>query len=368
MASLPLAVIPPHVLALADYEALAREHLDPAIWAWLSGGSADELTLRDNAEAFQRIRLQHRVLKPMQGANTTLTLFDRDFPYPIFLAPVAYHRLLHKDGELATAIGASAMKAGMVVSTQASTRLEDIAAASTSPLWFQLYCQASREHTLALVKSAEAAGYQALVLTVDAPVNGIRNREQRAGFRLPPDITAVNLASFPVQANHVAKPGESPVFGSYLLENAPDWDDIAWLCRQTRLPVLLKGILSPQDARLAIEQGVSGIVVSNHGGRTLDGLPATIDALPAVVAAVHGRIPVLLDGGIRRGTDVLKALALGATAVMVGRPCLYGLAVAGAAGVAHSLHILRTELEVAMALAGCASLKEIDSSCLFTHG
>jgi 4-hydroxymandelate oxidase len=218
---------------------------------------------------------------------------------------------------------------------------------------------------LQLVQRAEAAGYKALVMTVDAPVNGVRNREQRAGFALPAAIRAVNLQAFPAQFSQQAVPGESPLFGTSLLANVPMWEDVAWLCRATTLPVILKGILSPDDALQAIDVGAAGIIVSNHGGRVLDTVPATIEALPAVAAAINGQIPILLDGGIRRGTDVLKALALGANAVLVGRPYAHALAAAGALGVAHMLHVLRTEFEVAMALTGCATLQDITPHVIF---
>jgi 4-hydroxymandelate oxidase len=199
------------------------------------------------------------------------------------------------------------------------------------------------------------------VLTVDAPVNGARNREQRAGFVLPPGMGAVNLQGAQQPPAHIARPGSPPLFGSALTEHALTWRDLAWLRAQTRLPILLKGVLSPQDAEQAAGEGLAGLIVSNHGGRVLDTVPATLDALPAVVRAVAGRLPVLLDGGIRRGTDVLKALALGAAAVLVGRPIVHGLAAAGAPGVAHVLHLLRTEFEMAMALTGCRTLADIDT-------
>jgi 4-hydroxymandelate oxidase len=283
---------------------------------------------------------------------------------PPIVAPTAFHKLFHPDGEMATVLGAGATGTGMAVSTQASVSLEEVAAARHAPLWFQLYMQHRREDTLSLARRAEAAGYEALVVTVDAPVNGARNEESRAGFRLPAGVEAVNVGGMPVPSS-TAGPGESPVFRG-ILDRAPTWRDIEWLRAETRLPLLLKGILHPADALLAVEAGMDGIVVSNHGGRTLDTLPATIAALPAVADAVAGRIPVLLDGGIRRGSDVLKALALGAKAVMVGRPVVHGLTVAGAVGVAHVLGILRAELEAAMALAGRATVASIDRSVIWT--
>ncbi|HDZ58427.1 MAG TPA: alpha-hydroxy-acid oxidizing protein [Pseudomonas xinjiangensis] len=356
----PLQRIPPDVVALDDYAGLCRQHMSEAACAWLNGGAADELTLRDNRAAFERIKLNTRVLQQMQGGHTELTLFGQRLAYPILLAPVAHQRLVHPDGELATLLGASAMGAAMVVSTQASVVLEDIASAAHAPLWFQLYMQADRAFTETLVRRAEAAGYQALVLTVDAPVTGVRNREQRSGFVMPSAVEAVNLAGSAPLPAHTARAGTSPLFGSPLVATAPSWEDLDWLRLQTRLPILLKGVLNPEDVRQALARGVDGIIVSNHGGRVLDGVPATIDALPAVVRAVDSAVPIFLDGGIRRGTDILKALALGAKAVLVGRPYVQALAAGGPAGVAHVLHILRTELEMAMILTGCRTLADID--------
>ncbi len=361
----PLAHIPLDIAALADYEAYARERMSPQAWAYLDGGAADELTLRSNRAAFDRIRLQPRLLNDLNQGGTQVELFGQHFDYPILLAPVAYQKLAHSQGELATVLGASAMKAGMIVSTQSSFSLEEIAQRAETPLWFQLYLQPQREHSLQLLRRAEAAGYQALVLTIDAPVNGVRNREQRAGFALPPGIEAVNLRGLPSPAQQTARAGESAIFGKQLPAHFPTWQDIAWLRSQTQLPILLKGILSAADAVQAVNTGVSGIVVSNHGGRTLDTLPATIEALPAIAQAVAGRLPILMDGGIRRGTDIVKALALGASAVLLGRPYVHGLAAAGAVGVVHVLHLLRTELEIAMALTGCKTLAQIGPEALW---
>jgi 4-hydroxymandelate oxidase len=355
----PLASIPPQIAAVADYEAYARERMTDGAWAYLSGGAADELTLRDNREAFDRLRLQNRVLADLKGGGTRLALFGDTFDYPIVLAPVAHHRLVHPQGELATVLAASAMKAPMCVSTQASVSLEDIAQAAQTPLWFQLYMQPAREHTLALVRRAEAAGCRAIVVTLDAPVNGVRNREQRAGFQLPAGIDTPNLRGLPPVVMPAAQAGQSALFGKGVLDTAPTWHDLAWLRAATTLPLIAKGITSPRDAAQAIDCGMDGIVVSNHGGRVLDGQPASIDALPAVARAVDGRVPLLLDGGVRRGTDIVKALALGASAVMIGRPYVHGLAAAGAIGVVHVLHLLRTELEIAMALTGCRTLADI---------
>ena len=360
--------IPPGLVTLADHEQHARTLLDDNAWAYFSGGAADEISLRANRSAWDNLPLWPRVLRPLAGGHTRVTLLGRTLAHPILLAPVAFQRLAHPDGELAMAYAAAALGAGVLLSTQASVSLESVAQAvlpdpGRGPLWFQLYLQPDRGFTQALVQRAEAAGYEALVLTVDAPTSGVRDRERRAGFRLPPGVGPVNLAGLQAPAPSALSPGQSALFDG-LLHHAPTWDDIAWLQSITRLPVLLKGVLHPTDARQAVSLGAAGLIVSNHGGRTLDTAPATATALPRVVQAVQGKVPVLVDGSIRRGTDVLKAMALGASAVLVGRPAVWGLANAGAAGVAHVLRLLRDELEVAMALTGCATLAEATTALL----
>ena len=364
--------IPPGLVTLADNEQHARTQLDDNAWAYFSGGAADEISLRANRSAWDALPLWPRVLRPLADGHTRVPLLGRTLAHPILLAPVAFQRLAHPDGELAMAYAAAALGAGVVLSTQASVSLESVAQAvlpdpGRGPLWFQLYLQPDRGFTQALVQRAEAAGYEALVLTVDAPTSGMRDRERRAGFRLPPGVGPINLAGLQAPAPSALSPGQSALFDG-LLHHAPTWDDIAWLQSITRLPVLLKGVLHPADARQAVSVGAAGLIVSNHGGRTLDTAPATATALPRVVQAVGGAVPVLVDGGIRRGTDVLKAMALGASAVLVGRPAVWGLANAGAAGVAHVLRLLRDELEVAMALTGCATLAEATPALLDGQG
>ena len=361
--------IPAGVVSLADHEAAAHTRLDANAWAYFSGGVADEITLRANQAAWQQCLLQPRVLQVLQGGHTRVQLLGRTLAHPIFLAPVAYQRLAHPDGEVATACAASAQQAGLVLSTQASVHLETVAQAVGSdpdrgPLWFQLYMTHDRGFTRELVQRAERAGFEALVVTVDAPVNGARDRERRAGFCLPPGVSAVNLAGLPPAPTTTLASGESALFDG-LLRSAITWADIEWLRSQTRLPVILKGVLHPDDARLAMQLGVTGLIVSNHGGRTLDTAPSTAAVLPRIREALGADVPLLVDGGIRRGTDVLKAMALGANAVLVGRPYVYGLANAGALGVAHVLRLLRDELEIAMALCGCATLAQVSKDCLF---
>lgn len=359
-----LTRIPDAIAAVPDYAAYARERLDPAIWAYLDGAAGDELSARWNREAWERLRLHGRVLADVAGGDTALTLFGSRLEHPVLLAPVAYQRLAHPDGELAAARAAAALGAGFVLSTLASVELEAVAALPDAPpLWFQLYCQPERAASVELVQRAEAAGYSALVVTVDAPLAGIRNRERRAGFRLPPGVSAANLRHG--QTPFAPGSAQASLVFDGIMRTAPTWRELDWLLDQTRLPVILKGIVSPEDAALAIERGVAGLIVSNHGGRVLDTLPASAEVLPAIAERVAGRVPILVDGGIRRGTDVLKALALGASAVLIGRPYLHGLAAAGALGVAHVLKMLREELEVAMALTGCARLADIGPGVLW---
>ena len=372
--ALPLQrhALPPGIASLADHERLARQQLDDNAWAYFSGGAADEITLAANRSAWDQITLQPRVLRALAGGHTRTELLGRTLAHPILLAPIAFQRMAHPDGERASAFAAAALGAGMVLSTQSSTPVEAVAQAmqgdpASGPLWFQLYLQHDRGFTRALVQRAEAAGCEALVLTVDAPTSGVRDRERRAQFRLPAGISAVHLAGLAPPPARALAPGQSALFDG-LLQHAPTWDDVAWLQSTTRLPVLLKGVLHPDDARQAAALGVAGLIVSNHGGRTLDTAPATAHALPRIAHAVQGALPLLVDGGIRRGTDVLKALALGARAVLLGRPAVYGLAHAGAAGVAHVLRLLRDELEIAMALTGCATLADATPALLLHPG
>jgi 4-hydroxymandelate oxidase len=350
-------------VSISDYARLAPARMSEMAWEYFEGGAGDERTVRGNLEAFGGIRLRPRCLVDVSSIDLRTRLLGRDLPFPILVAPTAYQRLAHPDGELAMVRGANAAGATLVVSTQANTPLEEVAAAATVPLWFQLYIQPDRDFTRSLVRRAAEAGYQALVLTVDAPVLGTRNREQRISFTLPPGLERANLRGLPAAKGSQRPTGTSIYSGA--LDAAITWKDIEWLRSLTRMPVLVKGVMGGADASRAVDAGVSGIIVSNHGGRTLDTLPPTIEVLPEIIAAVAGRVPVLVDGGIRRGTDVLKALGMGAAAVLIGRPPIYGLAVGGAAGVTHVINILRTELESAMALTGRTSIAEIDGSVIW---
>ncbi len=364
-----LGRIPPGVVNLTDHETHARQVLDDNAWAYFAGGAGDEITLRANRIAWDALALQPRVLRTLAGGHTRTQLLGRELAHPILLAPVAFQRMAHGDGELAMALAAAALGAGLVLSTQSSVPMEAVAQAmlgddTRGPLWFQLYMQHDRGLTVELVQRAERAGFEALVLTVDAPTHGARDRERRAGFQLPVGISAVHLTGLPASAQPALQTGQSALFDR-LLATSATWADIAWLQAQTKLPILLKGILHEDDAREAVRLGVSGVIVSNHGGRTLDTAVATARVLPRIAEAVAGTVPVLVDGGIRRGTDVLKAVALGASAVLVGRPAVFALANAGAVGVAHVLRLLRDELEIAMALCGCATLADVTPALLF---
>jgi 4-hydroxymandelate oxidase len=353
-------VNPPDLLDLTDFECAAKTVMPPMTWEYVSGAAADELTLRWNHEAYEKIRLMSRALVDVSQLDTRITLLDRELAFPILLAPTAYQKISHPDGELATVKGAGDANATMVLSTFSTVTLEEVAAAAKTPLWFQLYVQPDREFTRDLVHRAEVAGYQALVVTVDTPVLGPRYRELRAKFSPPERANLRGLKG----ATGAQRPTEQSIF-SLVLDPKLTWKDIDWLRSITKLPVLLKGVQNPADAERAVQAGVAGIIVSNHGARQLDTGPATIESLPRVVEKVGGKMPVLVDGGIRRGTDILKALGYGASAVLIGRPYVYGLAVDGARGVTRTVNILRRELESAMAMCGRTSIASIDSSVLW---
>ena len=357
----PLSAIPADLVSAADYQRHARQRLDENALAYLEGGAADELTCQANLQVWQDWALLPRMLRDLRGGHTRCRLLGQELQHPILLAPVAYQQLFHAEGELATAMAAGVMGGAAVLSSFASTPLEEVAAVAQGPLWFQLYWQGNGDRTLALAERAAAAGYQALVLTVDAPVSGLRNREQRAGFQLPDGVRAVNVEE--ALRLPELQPGQSAVFDG-LLALAPRWEEVAWLCRHSPLPVLLKGILHPADARQAMQAGAAGVIASNHGGRVLDSQLPAVKMLPAIRQAVGAEALLLVDGGIRRGTDVLKAIALGADAVLIGRPYVHALATAGALGVAHLLKLLREELEVGMALCGCRELADITPELL----
>jgi len=334
------------LFTLFDFEEPARGNMSAMAWEYLACGAADEITLRWNRESFEQIKLNPRVLVDVAKLDTTVELLGQTLPFPILLAPVGLQGLYHPEGEIAAVRGAGDAGATYVISSYSTTTLEKITAAASGPTWFQLYLQPERAFTKDLVQRAEAAGCKALCVTVDLPVLGVRNRMDRVRFAVPPDLSCPHMTKdftgFPVT-----------------------WDDVDWLMSFAKLPVLLKGILNPDDADIAVEHGVAGIIVSNHGARDLDSTPATIEALPHVADRIAGRIAVLMDGGIRRGTDVLKAIALGANSVLIGRPFAFGLGAAGSEGVTLVVDILRKEFEIAMALTGRPAISSIDRSVLW---
>ena len=335
---------------VGDAERIAADVLDRGVLGYFAGGAGDELTLRENVEAWQRWRLRPRVLVDVSEVSTRIELLGDSLSMPILVAPAAFQRLLHAEGEVGMATAAAEAGTAMCLSTLATTRPRDVAAAAPpGRRWFQLYCFRDEAVTRALVDEAVESGFEAIVLTVDAPPAGNRERDLRTGFRLPPDLGVPSL---------VAAVGEKKLTieeAFDLMTRALTWSDLEDLASEASVPVIVKGVLTAEDATLAVEHGAGGIVVSNHGGRQLDRSPATADALAEIVDAVEGRLPVLVDGGIRRGVDVALALALGADAVLVGRPVLWGLAAAGRSGSLRVLEILRAELELALALCGATS-------------
>jgi 4-hydroxymandelate oxidase len=330
----------PRFVTVDDYEPVARERLPPDVFDFYAGGAGDEWTLAENRRAFERWVIRPRMLTGAYPPDPGVELFGSRLSMPILVAPWAYQGMAHPDGELATARAAAAAGTIMVVSSTVHDRLEEVAAATDAPKWWQLYVFTDREYTSEMLKRVVASGFEAVCFTIDLPVIGLRHRDTRHGFDVP-----------------VGLPHDEFVFDANIT-----WDDIAWVREHAPIPLLLKGIMAPEDARLAVDTGVDGIVVSNHGARQLDTVPATITVLPEIVEAVGGRIPVLVDGGIRRGTDVFKALALGASAVLVGRPACWGLVVDGEQGVVSVLTILREELENAMSLAGTHAIADIERS------
>lgn len=348
------------VLNLHELEAIARERLPAMAWDYYASGADDERCVRRNCEAFDRLALHYRVLVDVARRDLATTLLGQRIAMPIAVAPTAFHKLAHPEGEVATVRGAGDAGTLYVLSTLSNTAVEDVVAAASGPVWFQLYVYRDRAATEALVRRVEAAGCRALVLTVDAPLLGRRERDVRNRFALPAGLGIENLHA----AGYARLPRASGDSGlaayvAELLDPSLTWSAIDWLRSITTLPVIVKGIVRGDDAVRAIEHGAAGVVVSNHGGRQLDASPATIDVLPRIADAVAGRGELYLDGGIRRGTDVVKALALGARAVFVGRPVLWGLAAGGREGVAAALGILRRELDLALALCGCADIASV---------
>ncbi|MEY3479569.1 MAG: hypothetical protein RIQ71_344 [Verrucomicrobiota bacterium] len=350
---------------LAEFEQAARERLAREAYEYYAGGANDEVTLRRNRTAYEEIALHYPVLRDVSARDTSTTVLGEKISFPVMVAPTAFHRMACADGECAAARAAGRAGTVMVVSTLSTTTIEDVAAAAAGPLWFQLYIYKDRGATADLIRRAEAAGCRALVLTVDAQVWGRREADVRNNFKLPDGLTVANLAEHAKEMFPAGIPGSGlAAYIAQMLDPSLSWKDLAWLRAQTKLPILLKGIVREDDARLALEHGAAGVIVSNHGGRQLDTSPATVEVLPRIVDAVSGKIPVLVDGGIRRGTDVVKALALGAQAAMIGRPVLWGLATDGEEGALRVLEMIKAEFDLAMALCGARNITGLDRSLL----
>jgi len=341
------------LLNVGDYEREAERLLDPGVFGYFAGGAGDELTLLDNVEAFSRWQLRPRVLVDVGEVTTATTVLGRDVSVPLLVAPTAFQRLVHPDGEVATARAAAEVGTVMCQSTLSSVTPAELAAAAPGArLWFQLYWSSDRGFTADLLASVVEAGFEAVVFTVDFPAAGRRERDLRAAFTLPEDLATPNIPGSLRRHDFHTALGE-------IVDPSLTWRDLEWLRGACPLPILLKGILSVEDALLAAEHGAAGVIVSNHGGRQLDGVAAALDALPEVVEAVGEQVEVLVDGGVRRGTDVLKALALGARAVLVGRPPVWGLVVGGEQGVREVLELLRAELVLGLTHLGCRSPAEV---------
>jgi 4-hydroxymandelate oxidase len=355
-------------ISVLDFQRSAREKLRPEVWDYLEGGAGSELTLAANRRAFEHVRLRPRVMVDVSVTSTRTELLGDRLAAPIGVAPVAYHQLAHPEAELATARGAGSAGALFVVPMLASRTVEKIAAEATGPLWLQLYWMYRRDVVADLARRAAAAGYRALVLTADTPRIGRRLRDLRNGFAVDPDVEAANLDPELMASTYHRQAGTSAiaVHAAQAFDPSLTWTDLSWLRGLTDLPIIIKGILTAEDAVRALDCGVAAIIVSNHGGRQLDGATATLPALTEVVDAVAGACPVLLDGGVRSGTDVFTALALGAAAVLVGRPTMWALAHGGAPGVTELFELLQEELVHTMVLAGRPRLSDVDRSAIRT--
>jgi 4-hydroxymandelate oxidase len=347
-------VIPPEgagnmerFLGLNEFEPEARRRMARAVYEYVAGGAGDEHSIRVNEASYANIFLRPRVLRSVGPANLGQELFGKTLPVPVLLAPAAYQRLMHPQGELAAVQGAVRYGVPFVLSSNGTVSIEEIMAVPGARSWFQIYVQGDRGFTRDSIARVEAAGCEAVCVTVDTPVLGVRPRQVRAGFSIPADVSLPHAKRFRAASD----PG---------LHSAVTWNDVDWLRSVVKRKLLLKGILHPADVELAIRAGVDGIIVSNHGARNLDTIVPPIEALPDIAQQAGGRVPLLMDGGIRRGTDALKALARGASAILIGRPYLYALAIAGADGVARCLSLLIEELRLAMALVGATSLRNLN--------
>lgn len=352
------------LLNLQEFEAAASTRLPRMVFDYYAGGAGDEVTLRAAREAWDAISIRYRVLRDVSQRNLATKILGDDLAFPLLVAPMAFQRLAHPDGEVATVRAANAVGAGMILSTLATSSIEEVRTAGTGPLWFQLYIYRDRGASQALVERAERAGCSALVLTVDSPILGRRERDARNGFHVSADVTVPNLTGDPraALAAAAAHGGDGSALARFVeshWDSSISWRDVEWLRSITTLPVFVKGIVRGDDAKLALEHGVAGVIASNHGGRQLDTALTSARALPEIADAMGGRGVLLVDGGVRRGTDIVKALALGANAVLLGRPVLWGLALGGTDGVRRVLELLRDEFDLALALTGCRTPGEL---------
>jgi isopentenyl diphosphate isomerase/L-lactate dehydrogenase-like FMN-dependent dehydrogenase len=375
----------PHVVNIEDLRRLAQRRLPKAVFDYLDGGAADEVTLRENCRAFQEVVLRPRHAIAHQKCDLGTRVLGHEISFPAMLAPVGYSRLMHPGGEVAAARAAGEIGTGFILSTISGHKLEDVRAASSGPVWYQLYLVGGREAAEAAIERARAAGFSALVITIDTPVAGMRERDLRNGVKelmggsllakIPfiPELLAHPrwLAAFVLDGGvpkleNILTPGKGAMrmtdVAAALASAVVTWNDLRWLRKVWPAPIVVKGVLTADDALRAIDEGANGVVVSNHGGRQLDGVAASLRALPEIVAAINGQAEVLMDGGIRRGSDIVKAICMGARSVLVGRAYAYGLGAAGYAGVARALEILRADVERTLRLLGCASVAELNSS------
>ncbi|MCC6793143.1 MAG: alpha-hydroxy-acid oxidizing protein [Thermomicrobiales bacterium] len=346
---------------LLEYEAIARGVMSRPMFDFVVGGSQDEVTLRANRESFNRWRLVPRVLTGVDSPSLATTVLGEHVSLPVLVSPMGLHRVAHAEGELASAAGAQRAGTIFCFGVASSTAIEEVAAVA-GRWWFQLYLLTDRGRSLEHVRRAEQAGASAIVLTVDVAVRGRREADERNRFGLPPGVTMPNL----IPVGHADDAPGYPVLAAW--DKAITWRDLEWLVNETNLPVVVKGVLAPEDAHLAIEHGAKAVIVSNHGGRQLDSAIASLDALPAIAEMIGDRGEVYLDGGVRRGVDVIKALALGARAVMIGRPVMYGLAAGGEDGVVHIFDLLRQELTTDLILAGVADITHVPSGLVVPEG
>jgi isopentenyl diphosphate isomerase/L-lactate dehydrogenase-like FMN-dependent dehydrogenase len=375
----------PRIVNIEDLRRMARRRLPRAVFDYMDGGAGDEVTLRENCRAFQEVVLRPRHAVAMERCDLRTRVLGNDIAFPAILAPVGYSRLMHPDGELAAARAAGEFGTAFILSTVSGHKLENVKTASTGPVWYQLYMIGGREVAEATIERARVAGFSALVITIDTAIAGMRERDVRNGVKellgnsllakIPfvPDVLMHPrwLAAFLLDGGvprleNVVAPGAGPLpmmeVGAALARSVITWDDLRWLRKLWPGPLVVKGVLTGEDARRAIDGGADGIVVSNHGGRQLDTVSASLRALPEVVAAVNGQAEVLMDGGVRRGSDIVKALCLGAQSVLVGRAYAYGLGAAGHAGVVRALEILRADLERVLRLMGCACVADLNPS------